>query len=36
MNEKISALMDGELDHARAQVAIKSLGSDDISREDWD
>ena len=36
MNEKISALMDGELDHSQAQVAIKSLGSDDISRKEWD
>jgi sigma-E factor negative regulatory protein RseA len=36
MNEKISALMDGELDHRQAEVAIKSLGIDDPSREDWD
>ena len=36
MNEKLSALMDGELDHDQARSVIKSLGSDDTSREHWD
>ncbi len=36
MNEKLSALMDGELDHDQARSVIKSLGSDDSSREHWD
>ncbi len=36
MNEKLSALMDGELDHDQARSVIKSLGSDDKSREHWD
>ncbi len=36
MNEKLSALMDGELDHSQARSVIKSLGSDDVSREQWD
>ncbi len=36
MNENLSALMDGELDHAKARTVIKSLGSDDVSREHWD
>ena len=35
MNEKLSALMDGELDHGQARTVIKSLGSDDVSREQW-
>ena len=35
MNEKLSALMDGELDHEQARTAIKSLGSDDVSRDHW-
>ena len=35
MNEKLSALMDGELDHGQAQTVIKSLGCDDVSREQW-
>ena len=35
MNEKLSALMDGELDHGQARTVIKSLGSDDLSREQW-
>lgn len=35
MNEKLSALMDGELDHDQARSAIKSLGSDDASRDEW-
>ena len=36
MNEKLSALMDGELDHFQAKGVIKSLGSDDMSRDRWD
>ena len=36
MNEKLSALMDGELDQDQARTVIKSLGSDDVSREQWD
>ena len=36
MNENLSALMDGELDHAQARIVIKSLGSDDASRDHWD
>lgn len=36
MNEKLSALMDGELDHDQARTVIKSLGSDDVSRDHWD
>jgi sigma-E factor negative regulatory protein RseA len=36
MNEKLSALMDGELDQDQARAVIKSLGSDDVSREHWD
>ena len=36
MNEKLSALMDGELDQGEARTVIKSLGSDDASREHWD
>jgi sigma-E factor negative regulatory protein RseA len=35
MNEKLSALMDGELDHEQARTVIKSLGSDDASRDHW-
>ena len=35
MNEKLSALMDGELDHGQARGAIQSLGGDDASREQW-
>ncbi len=35
MNEKLSALMDGELDHVQARGAIQSLGGDDASREQW-
>ena len=36
MNEKLSALMDGELDHYQARGVIKALGSDDASRDHWD
>lgn len=36
MNEKLSALMDGELDHDQARSVIKTLGSDHQSREQWD
>jgi sigma-E factor negative regulatory protein RseA len=36
MSEKLSALMDGELDHGDAKRVIKSLGSDHISRSQWD
>ena len=36
MNEKLSALMDGELDQEQARTVIKSLGSDDLSRQHWD
>ena len=35
MNERLSALMDGELDHDQARTVIKSLGSDDVSRDHW-
>lgn len=36
MNEKFSALMDGELDHDEAARVIKSLGADEAQRESWD
>ncbi|MEO8384576.1 MAG: sigma-E factor negative regulatory protein [Betaproteobacteria bacterium] len=35
MSEKLSALMDGELDHGQARSVIKSLGCDNASREQW-
>jgi sigma-E factor negative regulatory protein RseA len=36
MNEKLSALMDGELDRGEAMAAIKTLGQDVQQRGDWD
>jgi sigma-E factor negative regulatory protein RseA len=36
MNEKLSALMDGELDRSDALAVIKSLGQDAEARTDWD
>ena len=36
MNEKLSALMDGELDRREAIAAIKTLGQDVQQRGDWD
>ena len=36
MNEKLSALMDGELARDEAHSIIKKLGADDRHREDWD
>jgi sigma-E factor negative regulatory protein RseA len=36
MNEKLSALMDGELDRGDALAAIKTLGQDAQQRGDWD
>ncbi len=36
MNEKLSALMDGELDRESAATAIKALGANNAEREDWD
>ncbi|HEX9391182.1 MAG TPA: sigma-E factor negative regulatory protein [Usitatibacteraceae bacterium] len=36
MNEKLSALMDGELDRDNAAAAIKALGANTVQREDWD
>ncbi len=36
MNEKLSALMDGELDRGDAIAAIKTLGQDVHQRGDWD
>jgi sigma-E factor negative regulatory protein RseA len=36
MNEKLSALMDGELDRTDALTAIKTLGQDAQQRGDWD
>jgi sigma-E factor negative regulatory protein RseA len=36
MNEKLSALMDGELDRSDALAVIKSLGQDAEQRSDWD
>ena len=36
MNEKLSALMDGELDRGDALIAIKTLGQDVQQRGDWD
>jgi sigma-E factor negative regulatory protein RseA len=36
MNEKISTLMDGELDRDAAMMAIKHLGQDHGRRETWD
>ena len=35
-NEKLSALMDGELERAAALSAIKALGQSDRQRHDWD
>jgi len=35
MNEKLSALMDGELTRDEAQGVIKTLGSDPTQRESW-
>lgn len=35
MSEKLSALMDGELDQEQARTVIKSLGSDHASRDEW-
>ena len=36
MNEKLSALMDGELDRETAAIAIKALGNSDPQRQHWD
>jgi len=36
MNEKLSALMDGELAREEAQQVIKNLGADSAHRESWD
>ena len=36
MNEKLSALMDGELPRDEAQGVIKTLGGDSAQRESWD
>lgn len=36
MNEKLSALMDGELAREEAHIVIKKLGADEQHREDWD
>lgn len=36
MNEKLSALMDGELARDEAHIAIKTLGADGAQREHWD
>ncbi len=36
MNEKISALMDGELTREEASRVIKSLGADAAGRDEWD
>jgi sigma-E factor negative regulatory protein RseA len=36
MNEKLSALMDGELSRDEAHKVIKNLGSDAVRREEWD
>jgi sigma-E factor negative regulatory protein RseA len=36
MNEKISALMDGELDRDEAMQVIRGLGSDTERRDSWD
>jgi sigma-E factor negative regulatory protein RseA len=36
MNEKLSALVDGELDRSDALAVIKSLGQDAEARTDWD
>ncbi len=36
MNEKLSALMDGELAREEAQVVIKTLGADESQRDSWD
>lgn len=36
MNEKLSALMDGELDRSDALAEIKSLGQNAEARADWD
>ena len=36
MNEKLSALMDGELPREEAHAVIKTLGADTTLREDWD
>jgi sigma-E factor negative regulatory protein RseA len=36
MNEKISALMDGELDRDEALSVIRGLGADNARRQSWD
>ncbi len=36
MNEKISALMDGELDREEAKQVIRGLGADTDRRQSWD
>jgi sigma-E factor negative regulatory protein RseA len=36
MNEKLSALMDGELDRDSAESVIKSIGADSAQRAHWD
>jgi sigma-E factor negative regulatory protein RseA len=36
MNEKLSALMDGELSRDEAKTVLKSLGSDENRRDCWD
>lgn len=36
MNEKLSALMDGELSRDEAHKVIKNLGGDAVQREEWD
>jgi len=36
MNEKLSALMDGELAREEAQNVIKTLGADESHRQSWD
>ncbi len=36
MNEKMSCLMDGELDRDEAHVAIRQLGADASMREQWE
>ena len=36
MNEKLSALMDGELSRDEAKTVLKSLGNDESRRDNWD
>ncbi len=36
MNDRISALVDGELSRDESMATIKSLGASDVARDEWD